>query len=359
MGNKNKIETSIAFECHDNAKDYYGKQLESNKNLKTTACCSLDDIPAFHRKLLANIDDEILNKFYGCGSPLPPAVKGLKILDIGCGTGRDVYMLSQLVGDNGFVTGIDMTDEQLDVARKHIAGQMKRFGYKNPNVEFCKGLIEDLASAGIEDSSIDLVVSNCVINLSPRKADVFRGIFRVLKPGGEFYFSDVYASRRVTDELRKDPLLHGECLSGALYTEDFRRILLDLGCPDYRTISSREISITDAEVKKKIGNIRFFSKTMRAFKLDSLEDKCEDYGQTARYLGNMEESANSFRLDDHHLFETGKPYLVCGNTAAMLQDTRFSDYFEITGNRAIHYGLFDCKDLSQGTLYSKNDGSCC
>ena len=202
---------------HENARDYYGKQLNTSEDLKTSACCSIDSIPLKHRQLLGNIDDEILAKFYGCGSPIPPALAGLTVLDLGCGTGRDAYLTSQLVGEDGFVYGIDMTDEQLAIANRHLDTQMKKFGYTKPNIEFRKGIIEDLKAVEIEDNSIDLVISNCVVNLSPNKEAIFSEIFRVLKPGGELYFSDVYASRRIPEALKNDPVLHGECLSGAMY----------------------------------------------------------------------------------------------------------------------------------------------
>ena len=129
------------------------------------------------------------------------------VLDLGCGTGRDVYIVSKLVGESGHVIGVDMTPEQLSVAERHKDGQMKRFGYKVPNVEFLQGYIEDLGSLGIEDGSVDIVISNCVINLSPDKEKVFSEISRVLKKGGELYFSDVFADRRVPESVYRDPVI--------------------------------------------------------------------------------------------------------------------------------------------------------
>lgn len=355
-----KIENPI-IDLHENAREYYGKQLKTNEDLKTSACCSIDSIPPHHRQYLKKIDDEIMEKFYGCGSPIPPALKGKTVLDLGCGSGRDSYLLSQLVGEKGYVIGVDMTDEQLDVAKSHRDGQMARFGYSEANVDFRKGYIEDLTSVGIADNTIDVVTSNCVINLSPDKKTVFSEIFRVLKPGGELYFSDVYASRRLPESLKNDPLLHGECLGGALYIEDFRRILRDLGCLDYRMVSGRKLTFDDPEIRAKIGNIEFFSHTIRAFKLNTLEDICEDYGQVVRYLGNLEESPHAFELDDHHVFEAGKLIPVCGNTTSMLQETRYSIYFKVIGDRSIHFGEFTCgpSDSSSDRDDNTTSGSCC
>ena len=135
------------------------------------------------------------------------------MLDLGCGTGRDSYILASLVGEQGHVIGIDMTDEQLIVANEHVPSMMEKFGFRQPNVDFRQGYIEDLQTPGIEDNSIDVVISNCVINLSPHKEEVFREIFRVLKPGGELLFSDVFSGQRIPAPLKDDPVLMGECLS--------------------------------------------------------------------------------------------------------------------------------------------------
>ncbi|HAA56070.1 MAG TPA: methyltransferase type 11 [Myxococcales bacterium] len=344
----------------DQVKEYYGEVLSNSDDLKTSACCPIDAMSPRIQAILKEVEPEILERFYGCGSPIPEALEGATVLDLGCGTGRDVYVLSKLVGPKGHVIGVDMTDEQLDVARKYLDKQTERFGYDTPNVTLLKGYIEDLASLDIKDNSIDLVVSNCVLNLSPDKEKVFSEIFRVLKPGGELYFSDVFADRRVPQHLQEDLVLRGECLSGALYHHDFRRLLQRLGCADYRIVSQGTIDLIDPEVIHKIGMINFSSVTVRAFKLDDLEDVCEDYGQVAIYQGTMKECPHTFALDDHHLFETHKPMLVCGNTASMLENTRYSKHFRVVGDRTVHLGEFDCftpPASAQGEAPS--DDACC
>jgi arsenite methyltransferase len=347
---------------HERLKEYYGKILNTSRDLKTNACCCADEsLSSPVREALTLIDDEILTKFYGCGSPLPPLLEGAVVLDLGCGTGRDVYIASRLVGPDGFVIGVDMTEEQLEVARRYVEPQMKRFGHHKPNVTFRKGYIEDLTTVGIDNNSVDVVISNCVINLSPDKGSVFSEIFRVLKPGGELYFSDVFSERRIPRHLKNDPVLHGECLAGAMYVEDFRRMLRSIGCLDYREVSSLPIILENQEIEEKIGMVDFYSKTIRAFKLESLEDLCEDYGQTATYLGTIAGCPHAFELDDHHRFLTGKPMLVCGNTASMLEETRFARHFKIMGDRSVHYGAFDCAPASLKTESGENrsGGACC
>jgi arsenite methyltransferase len=323
-------------------KDYYGKILGSKHDLQTNACCPPDAFPSHLGAILEQINPEIIEKFYGCGSPIPPALKDCAVLDLGCGTGRDVYMVSALVGQGGRVIGVDMTDEQLEVARKHLDFQTRKFGFSHPNVEFKQGYIEYLHEMGLGDNSVDVVISNCVINLSPDKEAVFAEIFRVLKPGGELYFSDIFAGCRMPEHLQADPVLLGECLSGAMYIEDFRRLLRHLGCSDYRVVAKRKVTVNNPVIEAKLGLVDLYSMTVRAFKLDALEDICEDYGQVATYLGTIPECPHQFELDDHHLFKTGKPMLVCGNTAAMVEESRFGKHFKVTGDRRTHFGPFPC-----------------
>lgn len=339
-------------------KDYYGKTLNNSTDLKTSACCAAEASSGSIRSILKQIHPEIIERFYGCGTPLPPVLEGLTVLDLGCGTGRDVYVAAKLVGEKGHVIGIDMTAEQLEVARKHSDWQAQSFGFKKPNTTFKQGYIEDLQSLDIADNSIDLVISNCVINLSPDKPRVFSEIFRSLRLGGEMYISDVFSDRRIPESLRQDPVLYGECLSGALYIEDFRRCLHALGCHDFRIVKSEPIAVTHPEIKAKLGNINFQSLTIRAYKLPTLEDRCEDYGQVAIYKGTIADHPHHFQLDDHHLFETGKAEAVCSNTVNMLSNSRYGKHFEVIGDESKHFGLFDCNPSVVETSEPAQSGCC-
>lgn len=349
--------TSAAQAVQKNVQEYYGQTLQSSADLKTSACCPIDSMPSHLQPYLKKVHSEIQEKFYGCGSPVPQFLDGMTVLDLGCGTGRDAYVLAQLVGPQGKVIGVDMTKAQLDIAKKHEAYHASAFGYDRPNTEFHHGYIENLKTLGIQDHSIDVVVSNCVINLSANKEAVFREIFRVLKPGGELYFSDVFAGRRVPEHLQCDKELLGECLGGAMYTEDFRRMLRTIGCLDYRMMSKGRIALNDPAIEQKAGMIDFYSITVRAFKCD-LEDICEDFGHVVTYKGSIPEAPHAFRLDDHHLFRTGMPERVCGNTWKMLMETRFAKHFASTGDFSTHYGAFDCAP-SAGTESNAPVGACC
>ena len=145
-----------------------------------------------------------------------------------------------------------------------------------------------------------------------------------------------------------------KCAPGGKKTS---RLLVQLGCHDYRMTARSTIDLLSEEIKQKAGLIEFYSMTVRAFKLD-LEDRCEDYGQLATYLGTIPESPNGFVLEEHHLFEKGKPLPVCGNTAAMLRDTRYGEHFQIAGNTSTHFGLFDCGPTPT-PLAAAEVGACC
>jgi len=254
------------------------------------------------------------------------------------------------------VIGVDMTEEQLKVGRAHVGYHRDAFGHRVSNVELHHGYIEDLKAIGLEDDSVDVVISNCVLNLCPDKKQAFSEIFRVLKPGGELYFSDVFAMSRIPEELTKDKVLVGECLAGAMYIEDFRRLLLELGCPDYRVVENRRLNVGRAELRQKLGQIVFCTMTIRVFKLASLEDRCENYGQQVTYLGSLAECSEVFQLDSEHEFQKGTPVQVCGNTAAMIAETRLAFHFQVTGDRSQHFGLFYCSPAAR-TKFA--EGSCC
>ena len=347
------------LDYQENARSYYGEVLQGSSDLKTSACCPAKAPPARLREALARLPDEVLARFYGCGSPLPEALEGCTVLDLGCGTGRDVFVAAQLVGPEGRVIGVDLTDNQLAVARRHAEPMRQRFGLPEGAIRFEMGNLENLAAIGIEDASVDVVISNCVLNLAADKGAALAEIFRVLKPGGELYFSDVFASRRLPHDLRNDPVFHGECLGGAWYWEDFRRLLSRLGVPDYRVIERHPLALEDERMRQLSAGIRFESATVRAFKLSDLEDRCEDYGQIVTYRGSVSSSPVVFELDPGHKFERGRPERVCGNSAAMIEGTRLARHFDVLGNRSHHFGLFDCGAPGAGGDAGPVEGSCC
>ena len=323
--------------------EYYGKTLQASEDLKTNACCTADAPPNYLKNIFSQINDEVAAKYYGCGLIAPSQLEGAHILDLGSGSGRDCYVLSALVGEHGSVTGIDMTPEQLAVANQYVDYHREKFGYKKANTRFLHGYLEELDKLDLEPNSMDIIVSNCVLNLCMDKEAVLKHTYSLLKEGGELYFSDVYADRRIPQPLAQDPVLYGECLSGALYWNDFINMAKRAGFADPRLVEDRPLTIENSEIENKLGNIRFYSATYRLFKVDELEPACEDYGQAVCYKGSIAEHPNQFVLDKHHVIETGRMFNICGNTYSMLKNSRFAKHFDFFGNTKQHYGIFsDC-----------------
>ena len=345
----------------ENVKNYYGRVLKTSEDLQTDACCTLEDTPTYLRPILANIHPEVAAKYYGCGLVAPLSLSGARVLDLGSGSGHDVYALAQLVGEHGSVVGVDMTPEQLDIADSHKDWHREKFGFAN--VEFLKGDIERLFDLDLEPSSFDVIVSNCVINLVADKGAVFDAVHALLKPGGEFYFSDVYADRRLNADIREHPVAQGECLGGALYWNDFLSLAKSAGFADPRLVTDRPLTINNPQLRELLAPAVFHSATYRLFKIDGLEPACEDYGQAVIYNGGVTNSENAFILDGHHFVEKGRVFPVCGNTYRMLNESRFAPYFSFIGDWSTHYGIFPgCGTVSPFGEQSPDaaiSGACC
>ena len=325
---------------HEEVQEYYGKVLQGTGDLQTNACCTADAVPDRLKPVLAGIHDEVTARYYGCGLIHPERIEGCRILDLGCGSGRDVYALARLVGPEGSVVGVDMTAEQLDVARAHEGWHAERYGYAAPNTSFLEGNIERLDALPLEPGSFDVIVSNCVVNLAEDKAAVFRGAARLLKPGGEMYFSDVYSDRRMPEDLMNDPVLWGECLSGALYWRDFETAAMSAGFAAPRLVTDRPFEVGNPGLAAKLGAVRFFSATYRLFRVDGLDAGEEDYGATATYSGGLPEAEEAFVLAKDAVFPVGTAVAVSSNTARLLAESRFADVFSIDKGDGVHRGPF-------------------
>jgi ubiquinone/menaquinone biosynthesis C-methylase UbiE len=175
----------------------------------------------------------------GCGNPtaLIDLAPGQTVLDLGSGGGIDVLLSARRVGPSGKVYGLDMTDEMLALAREN----QRKAGVEN--VEFLKGEIERIP---LPDASVDVIISNCVINLSADKPQVLREAFRVLKPGGRFAVSDVVVSGEIPDAVRESMQLWVGCVAGALHEQDYRRYLQDAGFASIDVEPWRTYSAADA-----------------------------------------------------------------------------------------------------------------
>jgi len=183
----------------------------------------------------------------GCGNPtaLAGLKKGETVLDLGAGGGLDCFLAARKVGPSGQVIGVDMTPEMIDRARENA----RKNGYAN--VEFRLGEIENLPAA---DGSVDAIISNCVINLSPEKGRVFREAFRVLKPGGRMLVSDLVLNKPLPKAIRESAAVYTACVAGALLKEDYLREVKSAGFKDVEVVGEKsypaDFMIEDAETLK-------------------------------------------------------------------------------------------------------------
>lgn len=212
-------------------------------------------------RLKTFIPEEVLKISYGCGTPagLKTVRAGETVLDIGSGGGIDCFEASRLVGPSGHVIGIDMTDTMLEIARKNAAVVAANLGYPASNVEFRKGLADAMP---VTDNSIDLIISNCVINLAPDKRNVFREMFRVTKPGGRFTISDIVSDQTVPQYLVHDAQKWGDCLSGALTLTDYMAGITGAGF--------RGVHLEIFSPWQIIDGVHFFSVTLTGYKLPAV-----------------------------------------------------------------------------------------
>lgn len=248
-------------------------------------CCptgyDFDDLKSF-------IPEEVLRISYGCGTPagLGTVRPGETVLDIGSGGGIDCFEAARRVGADGHVIGIDMTDTMLEIARRYAPVVTSNLGYDRTNVEFRKGMADAMP---VEDNSVDLIISNCVINLSPDKRKVFHEMYRVLKPGGRFTISDIVSDQLVPQYLVHDAQKWGDCLSGALQVGDYLSGMTEAGFLAVHQVK--------ASPWQAIDGVHFLSVTLTGYKLPSTSHPAGDTYATLRgpFSAVTDELGNRYR----------------------------------------------------------------
>ena len=324
-------------------KDRYAAAAEVQE---AALCCPVDYDPEY----LKVIPAEVIEKDYGCGDPSKWVKLGDTVLDLGSGTGKICFIASQVVGENGKVIGVDMTDAMLEVAERNAPIIVDKIGYAN--VEFRKGRIQDLAldlrllegelqsqpvtdanswlemeavserlrreQTMIPDHSVDVVVSNCVLNLvEPHlKPQLFEELFRVLKEGGRVVISDIVADEEVPDHLQKNDDLWSGCISGAMTEDAFMQAFEDVGFQGVEYVKF------ETKPWQTVEGIEFRSVTVRAWK--PAAGACLECHQAVIYRGPFKKVLD----DDGHALERGKRYAVCEKNYRQYQSEAYREYFE-------------------------------
>lgn len=309
-------------------------------------CCPVDYDPQY----LKVIPEEVIEKDYGCGDPSRWVERGDVVLDLGSGTGKICFIASQVVGPEGRVIGVDMTDDMLDVAQRNAPVVAAAIGYDN--VEFRKGRIQDLKldlqlleqrlrdtpvvganswmaldesivllreeSPLVEAGSVDVVVSNCVLNLveSALKPQMFEEIFRVLKRGGRAVISDIVSDEEVPEYLQNDTQLWSGCISGAMTEQAFLAAFEDAG------FYGVEFVKFESKPWQTVEGIEFRSVTVRAWK--GKQGACLERNQAVIYKGPFKKVLD----DDGHAMERGKRYAVCEKTFDIYSRPPYAESFE-------------------------------
>jgi SAM-dependent methyltransferase len=211
---------------HEAVREHYAERIASNASCcgGTSDCCSTDS-NLYPADLLATLPEGESPVSYGCGDPITLASlqPGQTVLDLGSGAGLDCFFASKKVGETGHVIGVDMTPEMLERARSSA----KRLNITN--VEFRQGFLEDLP---VDSASVDVIISNCVINLSPDKARVFGEAFRVLKAGGRLAVSDIVTDGPLPESVKKNLSAWAGCIAGAVEAEDYIGMMKSAGFTD-------------------------------------------------------------------------------------------------------------------------------
>jgi len=207
---------------HDVVREHYAERIKKNASCCGTDSCCTPESNLYPVDLLTTVPSEVASTSYGCGDPITLASlqAGQTVLDLGSGAGLDCLLAAQKVGAEGHVIGVDMTPEMIERARANA----KRVNATN--VEFRQGYLEDLP---VEPNSVDVVISNCVINLSPDKAKVFAEIFRVLKPGGRLAVSDIVTDGELPEEVKTSLSAWAGCVAGAVDAKEYIAMMEAVG----------------------------------------------------------------------------------------------------------------------------------
>jgi len=311
-------------------KEYYGKAAEEPRD---NLCCPT----SYPEEDTSHIPTEVIERFYGCGSPMSIAgiSPGETVLDLGSGAGIDCFIAAKKTGSEGEIIGVDMTDEMLKIANTSKTEVARNLGFSN--VEFRKGFLEEIP---VDNKSVDLITSNCVINLSPDKRKVFSEMSRVLKDHGRIVVSDIVSEHEISEGLRGNEELLGECIAGALTEIQFLSYLEQTGFYGIEVLSK--------SYWKSVENMDFYSISVRGYKFGKTAG-CVFIGQRAVYKGPYK-----YIIDEEgHVFPRNQTIEVCTDTAEKLRGAPYTGAFTIIEPGDNASASYSC------SLNGYGNGSCC
>ena len=318
---------------HRMVQEFYGIAAEIPQ---AELCCPIRLEP----EEISHIPEEVLQRFYGCGSPvtLGGLGPGEVMVDLGSGSGIDCFIAAKKVGPDGKVIGIDMTDPMLAVANRNLTPVAQNLGFDV--VEFRKGYLERIP---VEDASVDLITSNCVINLSPDKRAVFSEMWRILKDHGRIAISDIVSDQTPPPHIKANHHLWGECIAGALTQEEFLSELERAGFYG--------LEVLKKTFWKEIEGFNFYSVTVRAYKYEKKEG-CVYIGQKAVYRGPLKAVVD----EEGHLFPRDVAIEVCTDTAAKLSRAPYVGSFMIVEPDA---KAVELQEAASGSVEENCGPGCC
>ena len=350
----------------------------ASQSTEASLCCPV----TYDQKYLKVLPQELIDRDYGCGDPSRWLAEAETVLDLGSGGGKICYIASQVVGPNGRVLGVDMNPDMLQLAERHREAIGDKIGYHN--VTFFKGRIQDLALdlSQLEDylrqqpvrdaeawlkaqqfadrqrrdqpmiasESVDVVISNCVLNLvqPAARSQLFSEMFRVLRKGGRAIISDIVSDEPVPERLQNDPQLWSGCISGAFVESRFLKAFVDAGFYGVELVDRPEQPWATVE------GIEFRSVTVRAYK--GKEGPCMDHNQAVIYRGPWKQVVD----DDGHTLRRGVPMAVCEKTFNIYSRQPYADQIvPVPANQAVSPGdarPFDCRrDVQRSPRETKGD----
>ncbi|XP_046357521.1 arsenite methyltransferase-like [Haliotis rufescens] len=307
-------------EINDYVRDFY-----NSTAVKCDFICAVNDwdLTPSIKNIVSQMHPETMKRYYGSGLVIPEGIEGKRVLDIGCGSGSLVFILSKLVGPTGSVVGMDLTPNLISEGKNREDYHRDRWGYNKKNTEFFVGNAENLSE--LKDQSFDIIVSNGVFCLVPNKDNAFAEAFRLLKPDGEFYLNDVYGEKPAPSDMTDDLKAWDLGLTGSQLPDEFLASSKKAGFTTPYLTCVGPVNLSEA-YKARLRGRRYICAGNRIFRLGSGTNRGP---ASVTYKGNIQGHESEFKWDINLTFKTGESVSVDEELATILAQTRYSAFFDL------------------------------